>query len=260
MNSAPTNSSARAALDSQGGGGTGEYGQGLVLPSEDDSSEFHNCSGFPNKKKPTKKMTKVMISSTSSAKNNATNEKIRTKKNYNYNYYNVYFMLERQLILHSLGSDADIGTKRRDPLDVTTLSPDARRYVDLDLPPLCRRYADLSLSPHGWFVELLAGRNEKRVHRKSHGLVPFGELAKIVARNYREADQETKEFVNDVAERLASHRSQLEAAEEKEMELETRLKEAPEPGKEFSVEAREGGAIHGGVKSMGKIVNVEVRL
>ena len=164
-----------------------------------------------------------------SARKQATTKKRQPKRTYN--SYNIYFMLERQLLLHSrggmcIGDDAaTIGTKRREPLDVTTLSADVRRFVDLDLPPLCGRYADLPLSPNGWFVELIAKRDEKRVHKKSHGLVPFVELAKIVAKNHKDADEETKGFVKDVAERLAAFCAKLEAAEERERVTRTRTRE-----------------------------------
>ena len=112
-------------------------------------------------------------------------------------------MLKRQLLLHSCGGGlvyniAMIKTTSRDPDVVLALSLKVRQYVDLDLTPLCRRYAGLSLSPDNWFVEMLSGRDNKHVHRRSHGhgLVPFGDMARIVARNYKEVDKEMKGFMN----------------------------------------------------------------
>jgi hypothetical protein len=119
-----------------------------------------------------------------------------------YHNFNIFFMLERQLILRTHGGgdemfDVDINS---------TLPPDVRCYVDLYLPPLCSRYADLALSPDKWFVQLLAKKDKTRIHAKSHGgdLVPFAELTRIIANNYKEMDNETKAFIDDVAKRLGT--------------------------------------------------------
>jgi hypothetical protein len=152
-------------------------------------------------------------------------------------------MLERQLLLHSRGGGlvcniATIKTTSRDPVDVSALSPEVRQYVDLDLTPLCRRYAGLPLSPDNWFVEILSGRDDKRVHRRSHGLVPFGDMAMIVARNYKEVDKETKGFMNEMAERLALYYKDLEVAEAKVRKRRTMM--------EKEAENERGGGIVGG--------------
>jgi hypothetical protein len=88
-----------------------------------------------------------------------------------------------------------------------------RGYTNLVLPALCRRYADLPLSRNNWFEELLATRDSKRRHCKSHGLIPFADLARIIAKNYREVDDETKSFVNEVALRIALYNHDLESKE-----------------------------------------------
>jgi hypothetical protein len=117
-----------------------------------------------------------------------------------YTNFNIFFMLERQLILRTHGS----GDEMFDVDIISTLPPDVHCYVDLYLPPLCSRYADLALSPDKWFVQLLAKKDKTRPHAKSHGgdLVPFAELTRIVANNYKEMDNETKAFIDDVAKRL----------------------------------------------------------
>jgi len=159
-----------------------------------------------------------------------------------YNSYNVFFMLERQLLLHSrgggvVGNATTTKATRLDPaVDFSTLSPEVQLYVNLDLPPLCRRYADLPLSNDNWFVEMLLGSVNKRVHKRAHGLVPFCDMARIVARNHKEADDETKGFLNEVAERLALFCAGLEAEEGRK----ARRLEA-EAEKE-----RDGGALGGG--------------
>ena len=120
-----------------------------------------------------------------------------------YNKFNLFFMLERQLILHTFGAGGD----ETNDVDISTLPPDVRCYVDLYLPPLCSRYADLALSPDNWFVQLLAKKDKTRSHAKSQcgaELVPFAGLKRIVANNYKEMDDETKAFVEDVANRLCT--------------------------------------------------------
>lgn len=168
-------------------------------------------------------MTTINSLASKSAKNDSTAKKRRPRRvasTKRYNSYNIFFMLERRLLLHSRGVQFDgeevtKWMKNGDLMDVSSLSSDVRRYVDLDLPPLCRRYADLPLLGNSWFIVLLMGRDEKRIHKRSHGLVPFADLARIVARNYKEIDEETRGFVNKVAERLASHCDLLDAEEKK---------------------------------------------
>ena len=201
-----------------------------------------------------------------SAKNDSTAKKRRPRRTTNtkrYNCYNIFFMLERQLLLHSRsvqfdGDEANNGMKHGDPVNVSSLSSDVRRYVDLDLPPLCRRYADLPLSGHSWFIVLLMGRDEKRVHKRSHGLVPFADLARIVAGNYKEIDEETRGFVNEVAERLASHCDLIDAAEKKMAIAGTKKKLGQ---KEYKVNAtHEGNTVGEGKSIVADMVNAKVRL
>jgi hypothetical protein len=110
-------------------------------------------------------------------------------------------MLERQLILCTHGSGDEMFN-----VDIAKLPPDVRCYVNLYLPLLCSQYADLALSPNKWFVQLLAKKDKTHPHAKSHGgdLVPFAELTRIIAKNYKEMDNETKAFIDDVAKRLGT--------------------------------------------------------
>jgi hypothetical protein len=93
-----------------------------------------------------------------------------------------------------------------------------RGYPNLVLPALCRRYADLPLSCNNWFEELLATRDSKRRHCKRQGLIAFVDLARMIATNYREVDDETKVFLNEVALRIALYNHDLESKEMKKCE------------------------------------------
>jgi hypothetical protein len=112
-----------------------------------------------------------------------------------YNNFNIFFMLERQLILRTNGSGDDMFD-----VDIAKLPLDVRCYVDLYLPPLCSRYADLPLSPDKWFVQLLANKDKTRPN--GGDLISFAEITRIVSSNYKQMDDETKAFVEDVAKRL----------------------------------------------------------
>jgi hypothetical protein len=118
-----------------------------------------------------------------------------------YNNFNIFFMLERQLILRNFGAGRDLMFN----VDISTLPLDVRCYVDLYLPPLCSRYAVLPLSPDKWFVQLLANKDKTHPNAKSYGgcdLISFAEITRIVSSNYKQMDDETKAFVEDVAKRL----------------------------------------------------------
>lgn len=129
-----------------------------------------------------------------------------------YNNFNIFFMLERQLLLQSRGGGIDAIAKKIDTKDHPMV-----KHKAITLPPLPRRYNHLPLTSN-WFLELLSNQGKKRPHRKSHGLIPFKELAQTVAKNYREIDEDTQSFVNEVAERLGWHVQEVEAIEAKEWE------------------------------------------
>ena len=201
--------------------------------------------GSPKKKLQTTTVTHKKQSTKQkkvTAKKSTTSSKTMKFSMKRYNNYNIFFMLERQRLLQSrqgamaitIGgvaatATADVGAvdsvevdnrPRPSINDITEenlLPPGAvRGYTNLVLPALCRRYADLPLSHNNWFEELLATRDSKRRHCKSHGLIPFADLARIIAKNYREVDDETKSFVNEVALRIALYNHDLESKEMKE--------------------------------------------
>lgn len=155
-----------------------------------------------NKKPPPKKNVPII-----QVRDTSRDNKQRMKK---YNNFNIFFMLERQLLLQSRGGGIDAVNNPIDTSDSHII-----KHKPLNLPPLPRRYNHLPLTSN-WFLELLAGQKKKRAHRKSHGLIPFKELAQTVAKNYKDIDDETQSFVNEVAERLGWHAEEIEAIHDKE--------------------------------------------
>jgi hypothetical protein len=78
-----------------------------------------------------------------------------------HNAYNIFFMLERQRLIHEM--ERSCGTAAIDHHQ--HLSYDLAGYDFLTLPDFPLRYQNLQM-PEGWFVP---GKNSKRKHVRSHG-------------------------------------------------------------------------------------------
>ena len=112
-----------------------------------------------------------------------------------YNHYNLYFILERELVLQERGvfpkeppAKTGRGVQRSDS---TGSEVD---YSDIDLPPLPLRYAALAL-PDGWYIH----RKKKRAHVKTHGIISFREMATMVANRWKQEDRDIVAYVKTVA-------------------------------------------------------------
>jgi hypothetical protein len=78
-----------------------------------------------------------------------------------HNIYNIYFMLERQKLIHEMEGSCGTAAVQHH----TQISYDLTGYDSLTLPDLPPRYQNLQL-PRGWFVP---GKNSKQKHAKTHG-------------------------------------------------------------------------------------------
>jgi hypothetical protein len=132
-----------------------------------------------------------------------------------YNHYNVFHILERKLLLHNKA--IEIAASKDAPVNAgtneSTAEPDKstdgyKMYHSLIFPPLPPRYHCLNLPPH-WFVDLVNHQNKRRPHRKSHGLIPFKELAQMIADNHKSADYETREFCQIAALKIMAHNKNM---------------------------------------------------
>lgn len=136
------------------------------------------------------------------------------KSQVHYNHYNIFHILERKRLLWAKRKDvADLAAisqleaeKTSEP-DKSTLA--YKMYHSLTLPPLPSRYHKLNLPSH-WFIDLVQNQKKRRLHRKSHGLIPFRELAQLVANNHKAADFDTLVWCRDVASKLAKHNKAME--------------------------------------------------
>jgi hypothetical protein len=122
-----------------------------------------------------------------------------------YNRYNIFYMLERERMLQSNSS-----YKKKPSGDLSGKS--THGYEDLDLPDLPPQYASLDLSSD-WFVP---GRrmNKKRVHKKTHGLASFQEIARVVADGWKNIDETTLDFCTVVAEILKQRHKEIKSRRE----------------------------------------------
>lgn len=74
-----------------------------------------------------------------------------------FNRYNLFYRLERHLLLHERGAVAK-GS------DAESLGEEAKKYSLIQLPPLPPRYRDVNI-PKLWFLSS-KGSDKKRSHRK----------------------------------------------------------------------------------------------
>lgn len=107
-----------------------------------------------------------------------------------YTSYNLFFQLERQYILQTLGFQAQI-------VLADVFDPgDAR--ANYHGPPLPSRYADLIL-PYDWHIPGKTQRR-KRSHRKTHGKIGFHELNNKISKSWSVVDDETRTFCMNLAD------------------------------------------------------------
>jgi len=128
-------------------------------------------------------------------------------KNRPLNSYNLFFILERELLLQSNGFD----TTKGKGLSRRSTSVYFDDYADLALrfPPLPSRYQSVHLSAD-WYMH---GKDKKtREHIKTHGVISLKELSRSMAANWKMVDEDIKEYVTEVARMVLDRRDELEYA------------------------------------------------
>ena len=128
-------------------------------------------------------------------------------KNRPLNSYNLFFILERELLLQSKGFD----TTKGKGLSRRSTSVYFDDYADLAsrFPPLPSRYQSVHLSAD-WYMH---GKDKKtREHIKTHGVISLKELSRSMAANWKMVDEDIKEYVTEVARMIKERRDELEYA------------------------------------------------
>lgn len=175
-----------------------------------------------------------------------------------YTEYNIFFQLERERILVELEvrRRTEEGMPASPPVEPATpnddaaghngdTSPDSPRGFlgpdEVNLPsdpgdvlPRPARFEALRLSPK-WYdsthrlAETRRNRARRR-HRKTHGLVGFLDLTKMISRAWRECDAETRAYCRRVADRqLGYYKEELQVLKRKREEEAARNPPPPPP-------------------------------
>jgi hypothetical protein len=146
------------------------------------------------------------------------NAKTKAKVDRVYNNYNLFFILERELLLQSnnagSASASSLSSSKNNGNGVRIPNED---YTDLTIPPLPSRYASLTLPPH-WYVH---GERQKRQHKKSHGVVSFREMAALIANYWKSVDGETLAFLEAVSKVLKQRQEEIRKRKAEEQDQKT---------------------------------------
>mmetsp|Transcript_4111 Transcript_4111/g.7052 ORF Transcript_4111/g.7052 Transcript_4111/m.7052 type:complete len:644 (-) Transcript_4111:653-2584(-) len=134
-----------------------------------------------------------------------------------YTEYNIFFQLERDRILTEL---EDKKNEEGGEGDEEPSSPKERILNqpsdENDILPRPPQFAHLKLMPKWYDSTVRIAQNKlnksKRKHRKTHGLVGFLDLTKMISKAWAAADAETKGYCKRVADRqLGFYKDELKA-------------------------------------------------
>eukprot|EP00970_Alexandrium_tamarense_P008695 scaffold1664_cov193-Alexandrium_tamarense.AAC.3 len=119
-----------------------------------------------------------------------------------FNSYNLFYILERELILQSSG----VNSRQYDTASNTSSRVGFHNYIDLldQFPRIPAR-----VLPNDWFMH---GKDKKgRSHSKSHGLLSLKEMSQIVSSNWKSLGEndEILSFVRTVAKLVKNRRDEL---------------------------------------------------
>jgi len=98
--------------------------------------------------------------------------------------YHIFFQIEREYIIQTSSPDHIV--------------TDPSKTYQAGVPS---RYSSIKLSPD-WYAG--PGKRQKRKHRKTHGMIGFLELSRVISQRWatlETVDPETKEYVTQVAAR-----------------------------------------------------------
>lgn len=134
-----------------------------------------------------------------------------------YTEYNIFFQLERDRILKELedkkSEESGEGNEEPSSPEEKILNQPSDENDILPRPP---QFAHLKLSPKWYDSTVRIAQNKlnksKRKHRKTHGLVGFLDLTKMISKAWAAADAETKGYCKRVADRqLGIYKEELKA-------------------------------------------------
>ena len=130
-----------------------------------------------------------------------------------YTEYNIFFQLERDRILKELEDKKNEESGELSTPEDRILNQPSDENDILPRPP---QFAHLKLLPKWYDSTVRIAQNKanktKRKHRKTHGLVGFLDLTKMISKAWAAADAETKGYCKRVADRqLGYYKEELKA-------------------------------------------------
>ena len=116
-----------------------------------------------------------------------------------------------------------------EPIDEIDKSSNAwKMYKDFVVPPLPQAYAHLNLPTH-WLIYMFVKKDKPRSHKKqTQGFMNFNDLAKAIGDSYKEIDDDTKAWLDEVSTKLMAYNKQMRADLAEFLRAHGRLDEAEE--------------------------------
>ncbi|EJK77112.1 hypothetical protein THAOC_01076 [Thalassiosira oceanica] len=89
-----------------------------------------------------------------------------------YNRYNLFFILERELILQQ-------NNPTYDPIETLRVPDYVTGFEGIEMPSKLPKWYSKLVLPPGWY---LPGRNKRRSHKKRHGQLGFAAITLLMHR------------------------------------------------------------------------------
>ena len=155
--------------------------------------------------------------SKSNTQTKSTKVKTKSKMDRPFNHYNLFFILERELLLQSKGVITELFSAAKESLAPGSSSSrlsfgdkNYYGYIGIELPPMPSRYHSLVL-PYDWFVHGKRRDKNPRKHRKSHGAASFVDIAKTIGSNWKSLSpqDDVVVYVKTIAKKTMNRRNEL---------------------------------------------------
>lgn len=190
--------------------------QALLRLKSSDEADFESAKPSSTKNDHSSRKTLESSADSAAAGSNAPTKPLRPLS-----AYHVFFQLEREYILQSMGGD-DAETNMQEHKILLANAP--KRYASVKV------FKDWHARP---------GKRQRRKHRKSHGQIGFQELSKTISQRWAEIDKtdpDVKIFVQNIANiELEEYKQDIKGYKELTKHLPQETKKAAKPAKAAKV-------------------------
>ena len=111
------------------------------------------------------------------------------------------YFLHTEIILRKMGDS------NPEPTSTDRVVYEGYDDIIAAIPPLPPRYQSLTDLPRDWFIHTKT--KAPRSHKKTHGLLSFNEIARLVSDNWAKVDVETLTFLKDINAMMRSRHQEL---------------------------------------------------